>query len=113
MTEEYHDLIFTKHAINRKLNRSISNNKIFQTIHFPDQKIRIKQSKWKFIKTFNNRPVHIVAKELKEKNKWLIISLWVRGEDDKTPFVWQILTLPFKIIFWIFKTIWQAFFHHS
>lgn len=112
MTKEYRDLIFTDHALNRKAGRSVANDKIFQTIHFPDQKIRIKQNKWKFIKTFSNRPIHIIAKELKEKNKWLIISVWVRGEKDKIPFVWQILTSPFKIIFWVMKTIWQSLFQH-
>lgn len=101
---EYHNLIITKHAEERLKQRSITLQAIESTVLSPDKKFPGKQpGTTKFIKTVNNRLVHIVGQYLKEENKWLIISVWVRGEDDQAPLSWQLISLPFKLVWWVVK----------
>jgi hypothetical protein len=100
-------VIFTKHALERKKLRKISNSEIDQTLYHPDQKIRLKPSFYKFIKTIDDRKLQIIAQYLKDQKKYLIISVWVRGEDDPTSLAWKLIILPFKLIWrflkWLFS----------
>lgn len=105
LNNHYKNLIFTNHAQNRFKTRGISIESIFQTIQNPDHKIKIEQEKIKFFRTLHNRKIQVIAIYKKEEKKWLVISAWVRGEQDKLPLVWQILVLPFKILWWLFKKI--------
>lgn len=99
MNSNYKNLVFTNHALERLKLRSLSKNQIYQTINRPDQtKAGKKAGTTKFFKTLKQRRIQVIASELKKENKWLIISLWVRGETDPTPFMWKIITFPFKII---------------
>jgi hypothetical protein len=100
----YKNLIFTNHAYARLKDRSISEDAIWQTIQWPEKKYPDQKST-KFIKSVYERRLHVIANWLAQENKWLIISVWVRGEEDKQPIVWQILTLPFRIGYWILKKI--------
>lgn len=103
----YKNLVFTKHAWERIQDRSVSKDSVYLTVSFPDKTFH-NQDNYKFIKTVNGRRIHVVATPI-ENNKYLVISTWVRGEEDRTPLVWQLITLPFKIIWWIIKTILSAF----
>lgn len=107
MSETYKNLVFTKHAWERSQDRSLSRDAIYQTVSFPDKTYHNKDN-FKFIRTINNRKVHVVATPI-ENNKFLIISTWVRGEEDKQPVIWLLITLPFKILWWTIKTIFHAF----
>lgn len=96
MNRTYKNLVFTKHALERMADRIITQDAIHQTISNPDQSF-VNQGNTKFIRTINNRLIHVVATPI-ENQRWLIISLWVRGEEDRIPLIWQFLTWPFKLI---------------
>ncbi len=108
MNQNYKNLVFTKHALDRLQDRSISEDAIWQTIARPDKKFKNDGQSVKFIRSVNGRKVHAVATYLKNENKWLVVSVWIRGEDDKQPLVWQLIVLPFKILWWIIKTFFKA-----
>jgi len=104
MNREYKNLIFTKHALDRVKGRWITQNAVYQVVRFPDKKYGNKDSV-KFIKTIKNRKIHVVANYLNHEGKWLIVSVWVRGEKDKIPLVWRLIALPFKIVLWLVKKV--------
>jgi hypothetical protein len=41
-----------------------------------------KDSTVKFIRKIDGRCIHVIGKLLVEKKQWLILSAWVRGEED-------------------------------
>ena len=98
MPHTYKNLIFTNHAYDRIKSRSISNHSIYETVRNPDKKQKKSGDSIKYIRKVDQK-------------KHLVISAWVRGEDDRVPFIWQLITLPFKILLWIikfqFKIIWK------
>jgi hypothetical protein len=102
-------IILSKHALERAKLRNIELSVIEQIILNPEQKINLKDGKFKFIKNFNNRRYQVVAADIKKENKWLVISVWVRGEDDKAPFIWVLITAPFRLLWWLLKKLFQAF----
>lgn len=108
MNKNYKSLIFTDHALERMDTRSISKDMVFTTVENASKKYPGK-STTKFIKTVSNRTVHVVAQYLEDEKKWLIISVWVRGEDDPTPIAWRIITFPFwlvwKLLHWLYKKL--------
>ncbi|MBT3249228.1 MAG: DUF4258 domain-containing protein [Candidatus Pacebacteria bacterium] len=98
MDKNYKNLVFTNHALERLRLRSVSRNQVWQVIASPDKKFPSnKLQQIKFTGIVNHRNIQLVAKHLPDQNKWLIVSVWVRGEDDPTPLMWKIITLPFKI----------------
>lgn len=99
MEQTYKNLIFTDHALNRMRMRTISQEAIWQTVHRPDRsKPEEKPNTTRFIRTVNDRTYHVVGTYLSEQDKTLVISTWVRGEEDQVPVGWQLLTLPFKLL---------------
>jgi hypothetical protein len=95
---QYKNLVLTNHAKGRILNRSLTLENLFQTIKFADNQFDLNENKTKFIKNISGRRYQVIAKYLADDKQWLIISAWVRGEDDKEPLVWQIISLPFKLV---------------
>jgi hypothetical protein len=106
MSETYKNLVFTKHAWERIKDRSLSKDVIYQTVSSPNKTFHNKDN-FKFIRTISGRRIHVVATPI-ENNKFLVISTWVRGEEDKVPLMWQIISLPFKLVWWIIKTILRS-----
>ncbi|MFZ5437751.1 MAG: DUF4258 domain-containing protein [Patescibacteria group bacterium] len=107
MSETYKNLVFTKHAWTRAKDRSLSKDLIYQVVSLPDKTYH-NQDNFKFIRIINGRKIHVVATPI-ENNKFLIISTWVRGEEDQQSIIWLLLTLPFKILWWTLKTVIQVF----
>lgn len=100
------DLILTKHARERMELRKITEDMVYSVIHSPRKTYPgKKEGTVKFIRTLDGRDIHVVATLLPEKKQWLIVSLWVRGEDDPQPFAWQLLTAPFKLVWWLCKKL--------
>lgn len=100
MQREYQGFIFTKHAIERSQKRSISQHDVVQVLKYPEiTQPTDKPANLKFIKTVGDRPIHVVATLLPREKKWLVVSVWVRGEDDQPSLAWRLLTLPFKLSF--------------
>lgn len=104
----YKDLIFTNHAYHRLKQRSLSEHGVWKTVHHPKRTTK-KGENTKFIRAINDRTYHVVSAYLPKEQKHLIISVWVRGEDDQLPLMWQLLTLPFKLVWsllrWLFKQL--------
>jgi len=107
MNRTYKNLVFTKHALNRLDFRAITQDAIYQTVSNPDKSFA-NQSHTKFIRTINDRLIHVVAKPIKNR-QWLIISVWVRGEEDRVPLIWKLLTLPFKLTQVLYKSTCKLF----
>jgi hypothetical protein len=108
MQREYQGFIFTKHALERLSSRSISQDAVVQVLRYPEvTEPSDKPGSTKFIKTVNNRLIHVVATHLPNQKTWLVISVWVRGEEDKESLAWQIITLPFKLIYQILRLIFE------
>ncbi len=107
-------IIFTKHALHRLKQRQISLSNAESVVHSPDKKIVGKKNKtFKFVKIIDGKSIQLVATFVDQDQAWLVISAWIRGEDDATPFIWSILTWPF-IIFWkiikiLFITLFNLF----
>jgi hypothetical protein len=99
MDKHYQNLVFTDHALERLRLRTISQHQVQQVLSHPQKTFPSdKPDQVKFIRSLNDRTIHVVGKYLDDQKKWLIISVWVRGEDDPTPLAWKIITFPFQII---------------
>lgn len=107
MSHTYKNIIFTTHAYDRIKSRSLAVHSIYETINFPQKTVGESKGNKKYLKTIQNRKYQVVATYKPDQKKYLVISAWVRGEVDKQPFAWQLITLPFRIIWWTIKKIWR------
>ncbi len=106
MQREYQGFIFSKHAIERAEKRSVSQFDVAQVLKYPEiTQPTDKPGNIKFIKTINQRLIHVVATLLPQEKKWLIVSVWVRGEEDRAPLAWTLITLPFKLLLELIKLL--------
>lgn len=105
MPEVYKNLIFTKHGLNRMLERSITAESVYQTVSYPNKEKNEGRGSKKFVRTISGRKYHVIAQWKSIEQKWLIISVWVRGENDRVPLSVQIVLLPFRLLWWVIKKI--------
>jgi len=110
MSRTYKNIVLTNHAYDRIKSRSISDYSIYDTVNHPDKKITRSGDSIKYIKQIRDRKYHVVANYKKDQKKYIVISAWVRGEDDKVPFIWQVITFPFKVLWWIIKFQFKVIF---
>jgi hypothetical protein len=80
-------VVFTKHARERLELRRIGEDMAIQIMRNPSTTLTIDDGKIKFIGKSMGAKVQVVGKPIPEQNKWLVVSLWVRGEDDAGNFV--------------------------
>lgn len=80
-------VVFTKHAEERMVLRNLNQDMIIQVMQKPNKLHYTDDNKVKFIKKTMGANIHAVCKPIPEENKWLVISVWVRGENDKGEFV--------------------------
>lgn len=107
MDREYKSLIFTKHALERMSDRAISQDAVWRVLQHPDRTHpEGKANTTKFIRRLNERTYHVVGTYLPDQKKTLIVSTWVRGEEDKLPLVWRLLVAPFKVVWWMVRKLW-------
>ena len=111
MSHTYKNIIFTTHAYERIISRSLAVHSIYETINFPEKVLKESQGNKKFIKIIQKRKYQVVATYKQDQNKYLVISAWVRGEEDKQPLAWQLITLPFKLIWWLLTWILKKVWH--
>ncbi len=108
MERTYKSLIFTNHALARMKDRSITADSVWRVVQHPDRtKPEGKPNTTRFIRTINDRTHHVVATYLPERKKTLIVSTWIRGEEDAVPVVWRLITAPVKVIWWIAKQLFS------
>jgi hypothetical protein len=80
-------IVLTKHARERMTTRRISQRAIERTVQASDQQKQEDDGDTQFIKTVSARRVHVIAKPLPDEHKWLIKTVWVRGEADPHPII--------------------------
>lgn len=104
-------IIISTHARERIANRRISLTDLEQTITHPDFRSDQADGKVKFGKTITGRKHQVVATFLEQQQAWLIISAWVRGEEDRLPLVWLLISWPFRLAWqltlWLLQRFWQ------
>ncbi len=99
--------ILTTHARERLSLRHVSMGELEQTLRNPSKTYPgEKPETVKFIRFLNGRQIQVVGKYLPDQGQWLVLSVWARGEDDPVPVVWQLIALPFKVVWWLVK--WLA-----
>jgi hypothetical protein len=102
------EFIFTKHALQRLSERSISQDAAESVLRNPDKTVPgQKPGTVKFIRQLNGRNTQLVATYLEDQKKWLVVSAWVRGEEDKESIVWLLITAPFKLVWWLIRKALQ------
>jgi hypothetical protein len=100
-------IIYTNHARERLKKRRLSEHGLEDTICHPDKKFSIQNDgRTKYVKKQGTRLYHVVAKYLPDQKAYLILSAWVRGEEDRPDFAWQLITAPFRLIGWLVKKGW-------
>ena len=99
--------IYTHHARARINSRALSKTGVEDTIARPDKKFPTGEQEYKFIKQQGTRRYHVVAKYLPDQKAWLVISAWVRGEEDQPPIVWRIITAPFRFVAWLYRRLFS------
>lgn len=105
MQSEYKNVVFSKHAIQRLKKRKISQDAVVKTLNKPAEKEEEDNGNVKFIKEVNQREIHVIANWLEDENRWIVVSAWVRGEDDPRP-IWQwVFILPYRLLRWVFKRL--------
>ena len=83
----HNTVVFTRHAKERLDLRRIGEDMVIQVMRSPSTTHRMDDGKIKFIGKSMGAKVHVIGKPIPEQNKWIVISLWVRGEDDAGNFV--------------------------
>lgn len=112
MQREYQGFIFTNHSIDRLQSRSISQDAVVRVLQRPDTtQPTDKPNSTKFIKTINSLEIQVVATHLPKQKTWLVISVWVRGEEDKVPLTWLLIALPFKLIYKLLRLLFKSVLH--
>jgi hypothetical protein len=107
-------IILTNHARDRLKQRWITEDAIESVLRTPDWTgPGSKPDTVKFVRALNGRQVQVVGKYLQDQDRWLILSVWVRGEDDKEPLVWQIITFPIKLLWKAVLVLLKSFFHNK
>ncbi len=92
-------IIYTHHARARIKKRGLSFLGVEQTIFGADSQKPLAAHQVKFIKQQGSRLYHVVANFNPQQNAWIVISAWVRGENDRPALVWRILSWPFRMVF--------------
>lgn len=100
-------ITLSKHALERARSRKMELYGIEKLILFPDDKVSLGENKFKFYKNVSKRHYQAIGTYLAKEDKWLIISVWVRGEEDSLPLAWLIITAPFRFLWWFIKAFWQ------
>ena len=83
--------------------RHLTKSGIQQTIDYPDRVYTREDGAQKFIKKIGDKPYHVVAKLNPKNQEIVVISAWIRGEDDPVSGVWLLITAPFRLIRWLWR----------
>ena len=80
-------VVFSRHARERLDLRRMGEDMIIQVMRAPEKTYKQDDGKIKFVGKDMGAKVHAICKPIPDENKWLVITLWVRGEDDAGNFV--------------------------
>lgn len=105
MSPVHRSVVFTNHAWQRLSERTITADMVVDAISHPDKVFPDQHRATKFIRNLHGRKVHVIAEKNPDTKQWVVISTWVRGEEDRQPLVWTIITLPFRLVWWVLKQL--------
>lgn len=109
MSPAHKSVIFTNHAWQRLSERTITADMAVAVISHPD-KTYPSATTTKFIRTIHGRKVHVVATRDQKTNQWVVVSTWVRGENDSIPFTWLLISAPFRLLWWVLRMLGKSLF---
>lgn len=76
MNNQYKDVIFTNHALERLRERGISQGDAWATFKRPDQSRYAKsRGAWIYYKRWGDEKIEVVAKQ-NEQKEWIILTVW-------------------------------------
>lgn len=104
MNREYKNVIFTDHALQRLKRRRISQDMALQALRNPDRKQDEDEDKTRFVREIKGRNVQIVARYLEDERQWLVVTGWVRGEDDPRRWWVHVVLLPWYLL----RLVWRG-----
>lgn len=79
----YTDFVLTNHAEERMALREVDRQMVEMAFKRPDERVVEDDGDTRFIRTISGRELHVVGKFLSDEHRWLVKSLWIRGEDDE------------------------------
>jgi hypothetical protein len=79
----YTDFVLTNHAEERMALREVDRQMVEMAIKRPDERVPEDDGDTRFVRTINGRELHVVGKFLSDEHRWLVKSLWIRGEADE------------------------------
>jgi hypothetical protein len=98
MQREHKNVIFTDHAMQRLKRRRISQDMAVNALRKPDRKQDEDDGKVRFVREINGRNVQIVARYLDDDQQWMVVTGWVRGEEDPRRWWVHVLLLPWVVL---------------
>ncbi|MDO5561781.1 MAG: DUF4258 domain-containing protein [bacterium] len=104
-------IIFTDHARARIRKRRMSLTGVEKTIENPDRKKTLSDGQTKFVKFLDNRLYQVIAVYKSDQKAWIVISAWIRGEEDQPDLIWRLITAPFKLLAKLWRWLWHLLFH--
>lgn len=104
MKNEYKNVIFTDHALQRLKRRRISQAMAVQALRHPDRQQPEDDDKIRFIKSIKDRNVQVVARHLSDEGQWMVVTAWVRGEEDPRRWWLHVLLLPWYVL----RVVWRV-----
>lgn len=78
-------IVFTRHALERMRQRQITQAMVIAAVEAPDRRQPEDDGDTRFVRTINGRQVQVVCAPVPHEAKWLVKSVWVRGEADPKP----------------------------
>ncbi len=103
-------VILTKHAQERIKQRRMTALGVEQTVLNPDRKVPLENGETKFIKKQGQRLYQAVGVYENKQKAWIVLSAWVRGENDKPELLWRIIVWPWQMLWKLMKFLVRAFF---
>lgn len=77
------NIVFSKHARERMIERQISEELVTWTVLTPDRTYLEDDGDTKFIRRMEGGNIHVVCKPLPEEDKWLVKSVWYRPLNER------------------------------
>jgi hypothetical protein len=90
-------IILTDHVRRRMRLRGISEGDISLALRESDRRFSSGDGREKFIKYLDREPLHVIAKR-NSVGDWVVLSAWIRGQDDPLPLWWRAIRLPFLLL---------------
>ena len=100
---EYGGMVWTNHALERLSKRGIPQADALRVMKSPSKTYPGKKgSSVRFIRTVNGRRLFVVAVMDEEAKKWIVLSVWVRGEEDRGGFIEELVRKAMgKLLDWV------------